>query len=156
MIDIREVWEIADDPKNFLHEMFEYLDGLCCFGADIDMLNHAQRILYLVLHTRYAVEFSGFPTALSTFPDKDVLRMAEAFQTIGAQKTAEICHKAANAYGKPLPSDLSERADMTDDMATEALQALFDHYDDEFEHCGDDLTALCFAYVMDCPDSFGK
>jgi hypothetical protein len=81
--------------------------------------------------------------------------VVEAFQAIGAPRTADICRRAiAAAFPGGLPSTpeaiSSAAADFTDDT-TEQLEA----FDSEFFQYPHNLTDLLFAFVSEHPEEFG-
>lgn len=82
--------------------------------------------------------------------------VAEAFESIGAPRTADICRRAITAAfpdGLPSSPDATSAAaaDFTDDIM-EQLEAL----DTEFFQYPHDLTDLLFTFVLRHPDEFGQ
>jgi len=82
--------------------------------------------------------------------------VAEALETIGAPRTADICRRAiATAFPDGLPSNSeairSAASDFSDEIE-DSLNAL----DGEFYQYPHDLTKLLFAYVSAHPEEFGE
>ena len=81
--------------------------------------------------------------------------VAEALDTIGAPKTAEICrHAIAAAFPDGLPADPEEISSAAADFSDETEKAL-DALDREFYMYPHDLTEQLFAYVARHPEEFG-
>jgi Domain of unknown function (DUF4375) len=82
--------------------------------------------------------------------------VAEALNTIGAPRTADICRRAiAAAFPSGLPVDpesISAAAVEFSDETEDELNAL----DGEFYQYPHNLTELLFAYVSKHPEEFGK
>lgn len=82
--------------------------------------------------------------------------VAEALETIGAPRTAEICKRAIGAAFPeglpPTPEAISLAASDFPDETEEKLDAL----DREFYQYPHNLTELLFAYVAKYPGEFGE
>jgi hypothetical protein len=82
--------------------------------------------------------------------------IAEALETIGAPRTAEICRRAiAAAFPDGLPADpeaISSAAAEFPPQTEEKLGAL----DTEFYQYPHNLTELLFAFVSKHPEEFGE
>jgi Domain of unknown function (DUF4375) len=81
--------------------------------------------------------------------------VVEAFKTIGAPRTADICRRAiAVAFPDglpPSPDAIADAAAGFTDETTEQLEAL----DTEFFQYPHNLTDLLFAFVSQHPEEFG-
>jgi hypothetical protein len=81
--------------------------------------------------------------------------VAEALDTIGAPKTADICRRAVEgAYPGGLPATANEISTAAADFSQEVLAKL-DALDGEFLSYPHDLTDLLFGYVCRHPEEFG-
>jgi hypothetical protein len=81
--------------------------------------------------------------------------VAEAFDAIGAPRTADICRRAlAVAFPAGLPSTPEAISLAASDFSTEVLE-LLEALDGEFMLYPHDLTESLFAYVSKNPDEFG-
>lgn len=82
--------------------------------------------------------------------------VAEALETIGAPRTADICRRAiAAAFPDGLPSDPEAIRSAASDFSDETEDSL-DALDKEFYQYPHDLTQLLFAYVSKHPEEFGE
>ena len=128
MIDIREIRAIADDPRNFVYDMFEYLEEKCANGRRPEALNEHERVIYLTLDTQFLIENSGFEAIFDRTPYVPLQDVQEAFTAIGAHRAAELCGEAASLCCE-------------DDRDYSAL-------DDEFCALEDELRGLNYAYIL--------
>ena len=81
--------------------------------------------------------------------------VAEALDTIGAPRTADICRRAiATAFPMGLSSTPDAIAATAADFSDEVLSQL-ETSDSEFLEYPHDLTDLFFAYVTKHPEEFG-
>ena len=79
----------------------------------------------------------------------------EAFQTIGAHNTANVCNRAINAaFPDGLPLTVEEIQSIAEHFPKEVLAKL-DALDQEFYSYPDDVTDLLFSYVSVHPEEFG-
>ena len=75
----------------------------------------------------------------------------EAFEKIGALKTADICKRALAVFGGKVPADREEREKLLDSLdCDDALSAC----DDAFYDYEDDLEACNLAYIMKYKEFF--
>ena len=82
--------------------------------------------------------------------------VAEALDTIGAPRTADICRRAiATAFPAGLPSTPDAISATAADFSDEVLEQL-ETLDSEFLEYPHNLTELLFAYVTKHPDEFGE
>jgi len=82
--------------------------------------------------------------------------VAEALDTIGAPKTAEICRRAiAIAFPDGLPMDPEEISSAASDFSDE-IEDKLGTLDNEFFQYPHNLTQLLFAYVSKHPEEFGE
>ena len=73
--------------------------------------------------------------------------IVQAFINIGAEKTAEICRKAVEAFGQELPVDWEERRSLLDQIADAAVADVLDACDTAFYSYEENLEALNAAYI---------
>lgn len=82
--------------------------------------------------------------------------VVQAFETIGAPRTAEICKRAiAVTFPDGLPADPEAISSAASDFPSETEQKL-DALDREFYQYPHDLTELLFAFVSKHPEEFGE
>ena len=81
--------------------------------------------------------------------------VADALETIGAPKTANICQRAINcAFPDRLPPTAEEISSLAADFSEDTLAQL-EALDTEFLAYPHDLTELLYAYVSRHPEEFG-
>ena len=81
--------------------------------------------------------------------------VAEALETIGAPRTADICRRAiACAFPAGLPSTPEATSAAAAEFSDETVNEL-ENLDAEFFAYPHDLTELLFAFVSRHPDEFG-
>ena len=120
----------------------------------------AQSIPQKVFSSIWAVESEvnngGFSQYFFNSSCETAIFVAQALETIGAPRTADICKRAiAAAFPNGLPADSeairSAASDFSDEIE-DSLNAL----DREFYQYPHDLTELLFAYVSRHPEEFGE
>jgi hypothetical protein len=114
-----------------------------------------QKVFSAVWAAESEINNGGFAQYFQNASRETAPFMVEAFEAIGAPRTAGICRRAiAVAFPKGLPSTpeaiVSAAVELPDDI-TEALEAL----DAEFFQYPHDLTDLLFAFVAKHPKEFG-
>lgn len=81
--------------------------------------------------------------------------VAEALETIGAPKTADICrHAISIAFPNGLPSE-PKMISLAASEFPDEIEGKLDALDREFYHYPNDLTQLLFTYVSAHPEEFG-
>jgi hypothetical protein len=82
--------------------------------------------------------------------------VAEALDTIGAPRTADICRRAiVRAFPAGLPSTPNDISMAAEDFSDEILECL-ETLDGEFFEYPHNLTDLLFNYVSRHPEEFGE
>jgi Domain of unknown function (DUF4375) len=82
--------------------------------------------------------------------------VAEALETIGAPRTADICRRAtAAAFPEGLPADSEAIRSAVSDFSDEIEEKL-NSLDGEFYQYPHNLTELLFAFVSKHPEEFGE
>jgi hypothetical protein len=127
------------------------------FGKeDFDAQSVPQKVFSAIWALESEVNNGGFSQYFLNSSCETAGFVAEALDTIGAPRTAEICRRAiGRAFPEGLPSNpeaISLGASDFSDETEEKLDAL----DQEFYQYPHDLTGLLFAYVSKHPDEFGK
>ena len=119
----------------------------------------AQSIPQKVFSSIWAVESEvnngGFSQYFANSSNETAGFVAEALETIGAPKTADICRRAiAAAFPAGLPPTSEAISSAASEFSDEQEDELSD-LDDEFFQYPHNLTELLFAYVSKHPDEFG-
>ena len=126
------------------------------FGGRFDTQSTAQKVFSAVWSVEAEVNNGGFSQYFLNDSCETAGFVAEALDTIGAPRTAEICRRAiAVAFPKGLPADaeaISAAAVEFSDETEDELTVL----DGEFYQYPHNLTELLFAYVAKHPEEFGE
>ena len=126
------------------------------FGKeDFSAQSFPQRVFSAIWAAESEINNGGFAQYFQNTSCETAPFVVEAFEAIGAPRTADICRRAiAAAFPDGLPSTpeaiSSAAADFTDDI-TEQLEAL----DSEFFQYPHNLTDLLFTFVSKHPEEFG-
>jgi len=127
------------------------------FGKkDVATQSTPQRVFSSIWALESEVNNGGFSQYFLNDSSETAAFVAEALDTIGAPRTADVCRRAiGTAFPAGLPASAeaisTAAADFSDDVL-EQLQAL----DNEFFAYPHNLTDLLFAYVSKHPEEFGE
>jgi len=115
-----------------------------------------QKVFSSIWALESEVNNGGFSQYFLNDSSETAAFIAEALDTIGAPRTADVCRRAiATAFPSGLPSSAeaisTAAADFSDDVL-EQLQPL----DNDFFAYPHNLTDLLFAYVSKHPEEFGE
>jgi hypothetical protein len=127
------------------------------FGkVDFDAQSFPQKVFSAIWSVEDEVNNGGFSQYFQNWSSETAGFVAEAFETIGAPRTAEICRRAIGiAFPEGLPSDPEAISSAASDFSEEIGEKLY-ALDQEFYQYPHDLTGLLFAYVSKHPEEFGK
>lgn len=127
------------------------------FGKeDFDAQSLPQKVFSAIWSLESEVNNGGFSQYFQNLSGETAGFVAEALETIGAPRTAEICRRAIDcAFPEGLPPNPEEITLAASDFSSETEEKL-DALDREFYQYPNDLTGLLFAYVSKHPDEFGK
>lgn len=115
-----------------------------------------QRVLSSVWAIESEVNNGGFAQYFLNSSCETAGFVAEALDTIGAPRTADICKRAiAAAFPTGLPSNLEAISSAASDFSPEIEERL-NALDLEFYKYPHDLTELLFAFVSKHPEEFGE
>jgi len=126
------------------------------FGKeDFSVQSHPQKVFSAIWAAESEINNGGFAQYFQNTSCETAPFVVEAFEAIGAPRTAAICRRAlAVAFPDGLPSSPDAisvaAADFTDET-TEQLEAL----DSEFFQYPHNLTDLLFSFVAQHPEEFG-
>lgn len=126
------------------------------FGKeDFSAQSFPQKVFSAIWACESEVNNGGFAQYFLNASCETVSFIVEAFEAIGAPRTADICRRAiAAAFSSGLPATpeaiSSAAADFTDEMAEE-----LESFDSEFMEYPHNLTDLLFAFVSRHPEEFG-
>lgn len=125
----------------------------CEYGERLEILNDAERVLYLVNLLETEVSNGGFDQYFDNASGDHAPETVVALRTIGADWAAELLEKALVPFGESYPADLDKRADIMDAQGEDAQRfAVWSACDDAFYEGEADsrmgLTSRCYAYAV--------
>ncbi len=131
--------------------------GKTRFGKeDFALQSLPQKVFSAIWAVESEVNNGGFSQYFSNSSAESASFVAEALETIGAPKTADICKRAiAAAFPAGLPRAPEAIRLFAADFPDEILEKL-EPLDQEFFAYPHSLTDLLFAYVSEHPDEFGE
>ena len=142
-----EIWRI-DDVNNFIVALVDYVEQKCEYGDNMDALSDSERIFFITQTCEMEVNNGGFAQFFDNSGGNFAGELVNAFQKIGATKTAKICRTALNVFGEELPSDLEERRELLDKLRSDEIDNILNECDTAFYQYEEDLNALNYAYVL--------
>jgi hypothetical protein len=127
------------------------------FGKeDFALQSLPQKVFSAIWSLESEVNNGGFCQYFFNYSSETAPFLVEALETIGASKTASICHRAfAAAFPAGLPSSPEIIRGVAAEFGDDILEKL-DHLDREFFAYPDNLTDLLFAFVSKHPEEFGS
>ena len=147
VMTLEQIWEI-EDPYSLVLELDSYIAKKCQYGSNIAVLSDAEKVFYMTQKLEMDVNSGGFGRFLFYAEEECIVGVVQAFEEIGAVKTAAICEKALHVYGRELPLDMSERQDLILELESDEVYELLNECDSAFFEYEEDLTALNYEYVM--------
>ena len=150
---LEEIWNI-DDKVNFVVEMGYYTVRKCEYGDNISVLTKPERVIYIVTTLDGEVHNGGFDQYFWNSSGDQANELVDAFIEIGAPQTAAICEKALSVFGGHVPEDRDERNEVLDALDGDLVDEILSECDDAFYDYEEDLTELCYAYIMNNKDQF--
>ena len=141
--ELSAIWRETDE-NHFVTELSARVAEKCAYGDDFSALSPAERIFYLTQACEEEVNNGGFDQLLFN-AGFDLRELPEAFRTIGAPKTADICAKALAALGGEVPEDREARREVL--ASREGPPAELGACDEAFLRYEEDLAARNAAYV---------
>ena len=137
------LWEETDENR-FVTALSAHVAEKCAYGEDLAALSPAERVFYLAQTCEEEVNNGGFDQLLFN-AGFDLRELPEAFRTIGAPRTADICAQALAALGGEVPEDREARREVL--ASREGPPAELGACDEAFLRYEEDLAALNAAYV---------
>lgn len=150
---LEEIWNI-EEKVNFVVEMGSYTARKCEYGDSMSALTHAERVIYIVNTLEGEVNNGGFFQYFWNSSGDRANELMDAFLEIGAPGTAAICEKALSVFGGPVPEDCDERNEALDALDGDMVDEILSECDDAFYEYEEDLTELCYEYIMKHKDQF--
>lgn len=148
-----DVWSIENETE-FIIELYGQLCEKSGYGDEIDKLNEAEKVFYIVCALEEAINGEGFDGYFFNSSGNFANEAEAACRKIGADNIADICKKALDAYGGSLPTDWTERQELMDEMESDEISEILDECDSAFYDYPDDLGTLLYNFVVNNKASF--
>ena len=113
VMELTEIWNLTD-KTDFLIAINERLNARSSYGEHLDRLSAEEQVFYICNLLMEEVNNGGFDQFLYNSSGNYAHRVEECLRIIGANKTADICHTAFSAFGKPIPQDRNKREKFLD------------------------------------------
>ena len=153
--DFDDIWSI--DNKN---DLLVAINGWLCKKGNcedtMERLSHAEQVIYLVITLEGEVNNGGFAQFLYNSGGSFTYETAPAFCAIGAEEIAAICDRAFSAFGQPIPADRTERNAFLDDAITDEIDDILSQCATDFYAYPDNLTELCYDFIMAHREQFTR
>ena len=115
-----------------------------------------QKVFSAIWAAEAEINNGGFSQYFANSSAESAPFVVEAFEAIGAPKTADICKRAkATAFPAGMPPTEEDISLAAADFSDEILQGL-DRLNREFYTYPHNLTDLLFAFVLKHPEEFGE
>ena len=152
-LELEEIWNI-EDKVNFVVEMGSYTAQKCEYGDNISVLTKPERVIYIVTTLDGEVNNGGFDQYFWNSSGNQANELVDAFIEIGAPQTAAICEKALSVFGGHVPEDRDERNEVFDALDGDLVDEILSECDDAFYDYEENLTDLCYEYILKHRDEF--
>ena len=152
-MELDEIWQLTD-KTDFLIAINERLNARSSYGEHLERLSSEEQVFYICNLLEEEVNNGGFDQFLYNSSGNYAHRVEECLRTIGANKTADICHVAFAAFGKPIPQDRNKREKFLDKMESDEISDILSDCDDQFYEYPDQLEDLCYQYIVANKEKF--
>lgn len=152
---IEDIWAI-EDASEFVYELDIYICEKCAYGGKIDEINEKERVVFVARYVELEVNNGGFSQYFYNSSGDFYDEAVNALEEIGAIKTAEICQKAIDAYGETLSKDRYARMNQLERLETDEVAEMLYQCDDEFFASSEDITMLCYEYIINNKEYFSE
>ena len=149
--NIQNTYSEAEQRNRLLTEHFESICLKCEYGDAIEQLSEQERTFYMTQILQQEVNNGGFAQFFYNSAGDFSNEIVEAFEKIGAAKTAAICKRALSVFPGPVPTDRSMREKWLDDLDCDEI---WETCDDAFYDCEEDLAVLTYEYMHNASISY--
>ena len=153
VMELTEIWNLTD-KTDFLIAINERLNARSSYGEHLDRLSAEEQVFYICNLLMEEVNNGGFDQFLYNSSGNYAHRVEECLRIIGANKTADICHTAFSAFGKPIPQDRNKREKFLDKMECDEISDILSDCDGQFYEYPDPLEDLCYQYIIENKEKF--
>lgn len=137
-----------EEKEEFVYAKYKEIEKLCDYGANIDVLSHAQRVFYVALLLETRVYDGGFPEYFFECSGNFYEEAVPAFRELGAYDAARICERAFGCFGEPIPKDRRAREDFLSGFTEDWTDELLYTCQTELSEQANTLTDLYYDYIL--------
>ena len=152
-INLKDIWKISAKDE-FVYAIHSWTGKKCAWGNKLEKLSDAERTIFCVMSLEAEVNNGGINQFLYNSSGNFANEVEERLRAIGADKTADIYHKAFTALGCKIPIDRKERQEFLRSM-TDDVGKILDKCDKEFLKYPDVLMELIYRFIMKNKDNIG-
>lgn len=142
-----DVWAIRD-KNEFIVTMWDIVSEKADYGDNMFALNQEERVFYIVQQLEMEVNNGGFSQFFYNSSGDLSNELVYACNEIYAYRLAEICQRALDTFGRPMPVDRMEREEFLDEFENDRVDEILDACDEAFYKYPDDIETLCYEYVF--------
>ena len=153
--DFDDIWSI-DDKNDFLIALGSWLSKKSNYGEHPERFSNAEKTIYIIYQLEAEVNNGGFDQFLFNSSGDFANETAAALRSIGAEQAAAICDRAFSAFAQPIPEDRTEREAFLDDAITDEIDDILSQCATDFYAYPDNLTELCYDFVMTHREQFTR
>ena len=118
------------------------------YGDSLETLNVYERTLYITQILEGEVNNGGFSQFFSNSSGDLSNEIVDAFQAIGALRTAEICKEALSIFPDEIPIDRMQREDLLSSLNWDTIDDILETCDRAFYDYEDNLQELNLSYII--------
>jgi len=152
-MDLEKIWSLAD-KTDFLMAINERLNARSSYGEYLERLSAEEQVFYICNLLEEEVNNGGFDQFLYNSSGNYAHRAEECLRIIGADNTADICHTAFAAFGKPIPKSRNKRQKFLEKMESDEICDILSDCDSKFYEYPDRLDELCYQYIVANKEKF--
>mgnify|MGYP003311731553 CR=1 FL=1 len=142
-----DIWAIRDKDE-FVVTMWDIVSEKADYGDNMFALNQEERVFYIVQQLEMEVNNGGFSQFFYNSSGDLSNELVYACNEIYAYRTAELCQRALDAFGRPMPVDRMEREEFLDELESDRVDEILDACDEAFYKYPDDIETLCYEYIF--------
>lgn len=153
VLPMEEIWKI-EDKTEFIFALSDRVFEKCQYGDNMSALSEPERIFFITQSVEMEVNNGGFEQFFFNSSGNFSNEIVDAFNKIGAIKTAEICQKAISAFGTEIPKNRAKRQDLMASLEDSGICDIFYECDIDFYDYPDNLDELNYEYILKNKDYF--
>lgn len=145
-----------ENRRDLVAQMIVSLAQKCDYGEGISVLTEAEQTVYLAILMEAEVHNGGFEQYFYNSSGNHANKVAGALKKLNALQLAGICERALAIFGDSVPENWDQRNEVFDELLQDdprVLEVILECNYTFFE-CEENLTDLCYEYIMKHKDQF--